>query len=573
MLCKCGVTLVRRLSCNDVEDGICGKCGMQIEAGNYEIVVTDDIIESNIYNRLERTQSTVYDDDSFDNDSVLNNSDCSNDALVHISLKQKQVVVVDEHTEFPLLVTTNSGATLMMMKRQIDDLTQQVTLLAEKDNERHTFTSNEIPDVHNKPNINVNDDFKDSLLASLYSQCEFLRKELEEKNVIIRALLTLNEENDGEENTGDRTVTKIDTCHDACNDNDHLRVKLMENNEEMKNITLNNTFLQDENQKLKNHIKQIKESGSEVEMQTCKELKSEFNTFRNDLDNFKKFITENISANTVEPTTSKDTNMGVPTAATQLKQYQENHKTNYEIYKNTKKSKKSPSQPEDHEQLGAWEGHNKGTATKIMKKFGYAGKGLGKHENGIVEPIGVNIKPPSNKQAAFDLTDANRMWPRNTILITGSSLLRGIDENTMSRKYNVKVRPHPGATTLDMYDHLNAHLKKKPDYLILNVGTNDASNEATTSDLIFNELLLLKQYAEERVPGIKVTISCPPERLDNQMANVKIMNLRNELMNSGISCILNDNICHEHLNQKGLHLTKKGTSRLARNLIDFMQRL
>ena len=96
-----------------------------------------------------------------------------------------------------------------------------------------------------------------------------------------------------------------------------LSIKLMEKNEEMKNITLNNTFLQDENQKLKNHIKQIKESGSEVEMQTCKEIKSEFNTFRNDLDNFKKFITENITANTVEPTTSKDddTNMGVPTAA------------------------------------------------------------------------------------------------------------------------------------------------------------------------------------------------------------------------------------------------------------------
>ena len=38
------------------------------------------------------------------------------------------------------------------------------------------------------PSFNNNEHFKNALLASLYSQVEFLRKEFEEKDVIIRTL-------------------------------------------------------------------------------------------------------------------------------------------------------------------------------------------------------------------------------------------------------------------------------------------------------------------------------------------------------------------------------------------------
>ena len=39
------------------------------------------------------------------------------------------------------------------------------------------------------PKSEINTDFKDALLASLYSQVEFLRGELEEKNLLIRTLI------------------------------------------------------------------------------------------------------------------------------------------------------------------------------------------------------------------------------------------------------------------------------------------------------------------------------------------------------------------------------------------------
>ena len=60
---------------------------------------------------------------------------------------------------------------------------------------------NEIPTGHGNPvtpivdtyddinQLNVNRDYKDALLASLYSQCKFLKKELKEKKLLIRTLL------------------------------------------------------------------------------------------------------------------------------------------------------------------------------------------------------------------------------------------------------------------------------------------------------------------------------------------------------------------------------------------------
>ena len=143
----------------------------------------------------------------------------------------------------------------------------------------------------------------------------------------------------------------------------------------------------------------------------------------------------------------------------------------------------------------------------------------------------------------------------------------------MSRKSNVKVRPNPGATTRDMYDHLNALLRKEPKHLILHIGTNDASNKNVTSDMLYERITRLKRYAESKVKGMDVTISCPPVRSDNGIANVKLVHIRNQLKRNGYKIIENDNITYEHLGKKGLHLNSRGTGRLAMNMIACIKRL
>ena len=72
--------------------------------------------------------------------------------------------------------------------------------------------------IEHTPIFNSTESYKDALLASLYSQVEFLRNELEEKNLLIRTLIIkesdvynydannsaisndINEENDNTEN-------------------------------------------------------------------------------------------------------------------------------------------------------------------------------------------------------------------------------------------------------------------------------------------------------------------------------------------------------------------------------------
>ena len=130
---------------------------------------------------------------------------------------------------------------------------------------------------------------------------------------------------------------------------------------------------------------------------------------------------------------------------------------------------------------------------------------------------------------------------------------------------NFKVRGFSSATVKDMFSYLDPLYKKKPSYIILMAGTNDAAYKDAKQ--IVNDLQQLKQHIESKLPECNVILSCPTMRCDkhNENAQKTVFDLRKKLINLNIPLILNENITEQHISKRGLHLNNHGKGRLALN--------
>ena len=156
-------------------------------------------------------------------------------------------------------------------------------------------------------------------------------------------------------------------------------------------------------------------------------------------------------------------------------------------------------------------------------------------------------------------------WSRGTYIVIGDSMVAGNDERKMSRKCLIKVRSFPGASCSDMYHYLIPILERKPDHVILHVGTNDISHYKGTE--IVDKLLELQSFIVERLPTRHVVISHPIRRTDSKHLTMKIGNIQSHLHKLQIDMMENRNINSNHLNSRGLQLNGKGILQFAKNLI------
>ena len=92
-----------------------------------------------------------------------------------------------------------------------------------------------------------------------------------------------------------------------------------------------------------------------------------------------------------------------------------------------------------------------------------------------------------------------------------------------------------------MKDFLKPYLKRSPTNIILHVGTNNSINDSS-SVIILNKLLSLKNFIHTELSESNVILSNIIERSDNGIARLKILNFNKHLNSLKIDTVDNGNI-------------------------------
>ena len=136
----------------------------------------------------------------------------------------------------------------------------------------------------------------------------------------------------------------------------------------------------------------------------------------------------------------------------------------------------------------------------------------------------------------------------------------------MSRQKSVKVYSFSGADTADMEHFLQPLINKKPDQIILHIGTNDVSNGVTVKQATDQIMALCEKI---KAHGIKCAFSSITLRGDELWEVARAVN--NKTDGSDIDYIDNNNIDARHLKRSNLHLNQYGTPKLAGNMINYIR--
>ena len=188
--------------------------------------------------------------------------------------------------------------------------------------------------------------------------------------------------------------------------------------------------------------------------------------------------------------------------------------------------------------------------------------------NGTNNKNNINLLNNSNAINIYETDiDVNALWKPGTTLIIGDSMLNGLDEKRLK---NCKVRPYPGSSIEDMHFNIIPLLRKKPTNIILHVGTNNCIND--NSSQIISKLIRLKEFILSHL-DCNLIFSSLIGRWDHAKANLTGEMTNKYLSDLDVEIIDNSNITAKHLGKKGHHLTPYGTARLAMNYIQVLKYL
>ena len=196
------------------------------------------------------------------------------------------------------------------------------------------------------------------------------------------------------------------------------------------------------------------------------------------------------------------------------------------------------------------------------------------------QDLGLEMQQGTNE--IKNMGDSHQHIPKNTensnvdsessfikVIIAGDSIIKNLNGFKMSTgKAKVQISTFPGCTTLDINDLIKPILRKKPDKLILHVGTNSLRGNETSTKCA-EEFISLAKTLKSSLPKTTVFVSGLTTRADNGNMEAKVHDINSDLkrfcQQNHLNFIAHNNITPNHLNRSGIHLIKMGTSLLARN--------
>ena len=160
------------------------------------------------------------------------------------------------------------------------------------------------------------------------------------------------------------------------------------------------------------------------------------------------------------------------------------------------------------------------------------------------------------------------------VFIIGDSMIKNITGTGISRENIIKMRPHPGATTIDICDYIKPELRQKLDVVIVHCGTNDIPNNINTVKKIKKLVKEIEENNHENIP--QVVISSIIKRYD-QDYNEEIQSINDKLQrfctSKGLSFNFNNNTDKSCLKKGKVRLNRRGSSFLANNFKKFVNAL
>ena len=149
-----------------------------------------------------------------------------------------------------------------------------------------------------------------------------------------------------------------------------------------------------------------------------------------------------------------------------------------------------------------------------------------------------------------------KKWPEETVLLAGDSILNNINQDKLSKKYNIKRVAFPGTCIDEMASQLTLLLAKKPRYILLHVDTNVHGCPRKLADVL-KDLVQLRVHIEKCLPTACVILCCPTISTDDVKygTNIKGTTLQEDSIKVNlIDCHKNQELTLIDLESRSLHI-------------------